>query len=539
MANFVDRVVLHVTGGHGGHGCVSVRREKFKPLGGPNGGNGGKGGDVILRVDNQTTTLLEYHHSPHQHAPNGDIGRGDMSHGFNGEDLILPVPQGTVVKDKQGNVLADLVRVGDEYIAAEGGIGGKGNAALASTKRKAPGFALLGIPGEERDIVLELKSIADVALVGYPSAGKSSLIAAISAARPKIADYPFTTLIPNLGVVEAGDTRYTVADVPGLIEGASEGKGLGHRFLRHVERSSALVHVIDCATLEPGRDPISDFDVIRGELENYEVDPTAGVTVPLNERPQLVVLNKIDVPEARELADFVKPMFEERGYRVFEISTASHEGLRQLTFAMAQIVEEDRKAAKKKRKAETPVEDAVVVKPKGFRSKKKQEFIIRKEERNLEPLFRVIGQKPERWIKQTDFNNDEAVGYLADRLNRLGVEDELFKAGAVAGDAVVIGEEADAVVFDWEPTMVGGAELLSSPRGTDARLEEIIRPTRAQRKAEFHERMDAKAAARAELEAERVAGIWTESVEEMKKARAKKARAEKRAAKEAAEEAGN
>lgn len=530
MANFVDRVVLHVTGGHGGHGCVSVRREKFKPLGGPNGGNGGKGGDVILRVDNQTTTLLEYHHSPHQHAPNGDIGRGDMSHGFNGEDLILPVPQGTVVKDKQGNVLADLIRVGDEFIAAEGGIGGKGNAALASTKRKAPGFALLGIPGEERDIVLELKSIADVALVGYPSAGKSSLIASISAARPKIADYPFTTLIPNLGVVEAGDVRYTVADVPGLIEGASEGKGLGHRFLRHVERSSALVHVIDCATLEPGRDPISDFDVIRGELENYEVDPTAGVTVPLNERPQLVVLNKIDVPEARELAEFVKPMFEERGFRVFEVSTASHEGLRQLTFAMAQIVEEDRKAALKKRRAEAPAEDATVLKPKGFRSKKKQEFIIRKEERNLEPLFRVIGEKPERWIKQTDFNNDEAVGYLADRLNRLGVEDELFKAGAVAGDAVVIGEETDAVVFDWEPTMVGGAELLSSPRGTDARLEEIIRPTRAQRKAEFHERMDAKAEARAELEAERVAGIWTESVEEMKKARAKKAKAEKRAA---------
>lgn len=530
MANFVDRVVLHVTGGHGGHGCVSVRREKFKPLGGPNGGNGGKGGDVILRVDNQTTTLLEYHHSPHQHAPNGDIGRGDMSHGFNGEDLILPVPQGTVVKDKQGNVLADLIRVGDEFVAAEGGIGGKGNAALASTKRKAPGFALLGIPGEERDIVLELKSIADVALVGYPSAGKSSLIASISAARPKIADYPFTTLIPNLGVVEAGDVRYTVADVPGLIEGASEGKGLGHRFLRHVERSSALVHVIDCATLEPGRDPISDFDVIRGELENYEVDPTAGVTVPLNERPQLVVLNKIDVPEARELAEFVKPMFEERGFRVFEVSTASHEGLRQLTFAMAQIVEEDRKAALKKRRAEAPAEDATVLKPKGFRSKKKQEFIIRKEERNLEPLFRVIGEKPERWIKQTDFNNDEAVGYLADRLNRLGVEDELFKAGAVAGDAVVIGEETDAVVFDWEPTMVGGAELLSSPRGTDARLEEIIRPTRAQRKAEFHERMDAKAEARAELEAERVAGIWTESVEEMKKARAKKAKAEKRAA---------
>ncbi len=523
MAEFVDRVVLHVSGGHGGHGCVSVRREKFKPLGGPNGGNGGKGGDVILRVDNQTTTLLEYHHSPHQHAPNGDIGRGDMSHGFNGKDLILPVPQGTVVKDKNGKVRADLLRVGDEFLAAEGGMGGLGNAALASTKRKAPGFALLGIEGDSRDIVLELKSIADVALVGYPSAGKSSLIAAISAARPKIADYPFTTLIPNLGVVQAGDTRYTVADVPGLIEGASEGKGLGHRFLRHVERSSALVHVIDCATLEPGRDPISDFEVILGELENYQVDPTAGVTLPLHERPQLVVLNKIDVPEARELADFVRPMFEERGFKVFEISTASHEGLKALTFAMADLVEADRKAQKKAAAGRAALaEETQVVKPKGFRSKKQQEFIIRKEERNLEPLFRVIGQKPERWIKQTDFNNDEAVGYLADRLNRLGVEDELFKAGARAGDAVVIGEEADAVVFDWEPTMVGGAELLSSPRGTDARLEEIIRPTRAQRKADYHDRMDAKAAARAELEAERVAGIWTESVDQKRQEREKK-----------------
>lgn len=518
MASFVDRVVLHISGGHGGHGCVSVRREKFKPLGGPNGGNGGNGGNVVLRVDGQTTTLLEYHHSPHQHAPNGDIGRGDMHHGFHGEDLILSVPEGTVVKDREGNVLADLVNIGDEYLAAQGGYGGLGNAALASTKRKAPGFALLGTPGDERDVVLEVKSIADVALVGYPSAGKSSLIAALSAARPKIADYHFTTLVPNLGVVQAGDTRFTVADVPGLIEGASEGKGLGHQFLRHVERSSAIAHVIDCATLEPNRDPITDYEIIANELSNYEVDPTAGVTVPLHERPQLIILNKIDVPEARELADFVRPMFEERGLRVFEISTASHEGLRQLSFAMAELVAEDR-AEQAKREAEAPKVEVEVIKPKAMRGKKKQEFIIRKEERNLEPLFRVIGEKPERWIMQTDFNNDEAVGYLADRLNRLGVEDELFKMGARAGDAVVIGEETDAVVFDWEPTMVGGAELLTSPRGTDSRLEEIIRPTRAEKRAEYKERMDAKTAAREELEAERKAGIWTESVDAKRRER--------------------
>lgn len=521
MAEFVDRVVLHVSGGHGGSGCVSVRREKFKPLGGPNGGNGGNGGDVILRVDEQATTLLQFHHTPHQHAPNGDIGRGDMQHGSHGETLILPVPEGTVVKDEEGNVLADLMRVGDEFVAVRGGQGGLGNAALASKKRKAPGFALLGIPGDERDIVVELKSIADIALVGYPSAGKSSLIAAISAARPKIADYPFTTLVPNLGVVQAGDTRYTVADVPGLIEGASDGRGLGHQFLRHVERSSALAHIIDCATLEPGRDPISDFKVIRGELENYEVDPTAGVTVPLNERPQIIVLNKIDVPEARELAEFVRPEFEEMGFKVFEISTASHEGLRPLTFAMAQLVEEDRARLKTEEKNRT--EESSAIRPKGFRSKKQKEFVIRREERNLEPLFRVIGEKPEKWIMQTDFNNDEAVGYLADRFAKLGIEDELFKQGARAGDAVVIGEANDAVVFDWEPTMVGGAELLSSPRGTDARLEEVIRPSRAERRAQYYDRMDAKAEARAELEAERVAGIWTESVEAKKERQRKKA----------------
>lgn len=518
MANFVDRVVVHASGGSGGDGCVSVKREKFKPLAGPDGGNGGNGGDVVLRVDGQSTTLLEYHHSPHQKAPKGDIGRGGMSHGVHGQDLVLSVPQGTVVKDQDGTVLADLVRLGDEYVAARGGIGGKGNASLSSPKRKAPGFALLGTDGETRDLVLELKSIADVALVGFPSAGKSSLIGAISAARPKIADYPFTTLVPNLGVVQAGDTRFTVADVPGLIEGAADGKGLGHRFLRHVERCAAIVHVIDCATLEPNRDPLSDYEVIENELARYEVDPSAGTATPLTERPHLVVLNKIDVPEAKELAEFVRPDLEEKGLKVFEISTASHEGLRQLTFAMAALVEESRKAQPEIEPEEAPA----VVRPRGFSRKKKQEFTIRREEHNLEPLFRVLGEKPELWIQQTDFANDEAVGFLADRLNALGVEDQLFKAGARPGDAVVIGSRADAVVFDWEPTMMAGAELLASPRGTDARLEELIRPTRAEKREDYQQRKDARAAAREELEAERLAGKWTESVDAARDRRARK-----------------
>lgn len=233
MAAFVDRVVLHVAAGDGGNGCASIRREKFKPLAGPDGANGGNGGDVILEVDDSTTTLLDYHRSPHRRAESGTPGAGDTRTGKTGTDLVLPVPSGTVVKDADGEVMVDLVGSGTRYIAALGGRGGLGNAALASRRRKAPGFALLGEPGDEVSLTLELKSVADVALVGFPSAGKSSLVAAMSAARPKIADYPFTTLQPHLGVVEAGDTRYTIADVPGLIPGASEGKGLGLTFLRH------------------------------------------------------------------------------------------------------------------------------------------------------------------------------------------------------------------------------------------------------------------------------------------------------------------
>src|SRR5438067_10059783 len=320
-ATFVDRAVLHVSGGNGGHGCASVHREKFKPLGGPDGGNGGRGGNVVLVVDPSVTTLLDLHRHPHKHAGNGKPGQGSMRDGAEGEDLLVAVPDGTVVRDSQtGEVLVDLVGGETTYVVARGGRGGLGNAALASARRKAPGFALLGEPGDARDVVLELKSVADVALVGFPSAGKSSLIAAISAARPKIADYPFTTLVPNLGVVSAGDhASFTVADVPGLIPGASEGKGLGLEFLRHVERCSVLVHVLDCATLEPGRDPLSDLDVIEAELAAYRVDPGM---VPLLERPRLVVLNKVDVPEARDLAELVRPDLEARGLEVFEVSAA-------------------------------------------------------------------------------------------------------------------------------------------------------------------------------------------------------------------------
>jgi GTP-binding protein len=492
MVSFVDEVTLFLRAGHGGNGCVSVRREKFKPLAGPDGGNGGHGGDIVLVADPQVTTLLSYHHSPHRSAGNGGFGMGDHRSGAAGETLELPVPVGTVVKDVSGDVLVDMIEPGMRFVVAPGGIGGLGNATLANPKRKAPGFALLGTPGWSGDVLLELKTVADVALVGYPSAGKSSLIAAISAARPKIAEYPFTTLHPNLGVVQAGDVRYTVADVPGLIEGASEGRGLGLEFLRHVERCTALVHVLDCATLEPGRDPLSDLDVILAELAAY---PVPDGQVPLLDRPQLVALNKVDVPEAKDLADLVRPDLEARGFRVFEISTVSHEGLRQLTFALGDVV-----AAHRIAEAAKPVVERVVIRPQGS----EREFTIRVEGGTYGDIYRVLGVKPVRWVQQTDFQNEEAVGYLADRLEKLGVEDELFKAGAQPGSTVVIGE-GDGVVFDWQPSLGSVAELMTAPRGTDPRLDMNPRRTTSQRRERYHERMDAKAVARAELESERIA----------------------------------
>ncbi|WP_372506816.1 GTPase ObgE [Actinomadura madurae] len=454
----MDRVVLHVAAGNGGNGCASIHREKFKPLGGPDGANGGRGGDVVLVVDSNAASLLEYHRRPHRKAGNGRPGQGSLRTGADGADVVLPVPDGTVVKSGD-TVLADLVGEGTRFVIAKGGSGGLGNAALASAKRKAPGFALLGEPGEEADVVLELKSVADVALVGFPSAGKSSLIAALSAAKPKIADYPFTTLIPNLGVVSAGDTTFTVADVPGLIEGASEGRGLGLDFLRHIERSSTLAHVLDCATMEPGRDPVSDFEVIERELQAY--DRVLGDR-PLSDRPRIVVLNKVDVPDARDLAEMVRPDFEARGLRVFEVSAATHEGLRELSFAMAAMVAEHRASL-------PPAEPTrVVIRPEPVGSD--ADFEIKSLGDNT---YLITGTKPVRWLRQTDFANEEAVGYLADRLARLGVEDALTEAGAAAGATVLIGTADESIVFDWEPDVPAG-EAAMGPRGTDRRLDGYV-----------------------------------------------------------------
>ena len=441
----MDRAVVHARAGDGGNGCSSVHREKFKPLGGPDGGNGGRGGDIIAVVDPSVTTLLDFHRHPHRKAAGGRPGQGSNRNGAEADDIILRVPSGTVVSTVDGEVLQDLVGDGQAFVIARGGRGGLGNAALASPRRKAPGFALLGEPGESRDVILELKTVADVALVGFPSAGKSSLIAALSAARPKIADYPFTTLVPNLGVVSVDDIVFTVADVPGLIPGASEGKGLGLEFLKHVERCAVLVHVLDCAAAEPGRDPLADLDVIEAELLSYG---------GLADRPRIVALNKVDLPDGRAMADLVRSELEQRGYEVHEISAVTHEGLRALSFAMGRHVLQARAAAQDRIPPRvvirpTPVDDA------GFTVTAEVEG------------YRVRGQRPERWVRQTDFANDEAVGYLADRLARLGVEERLTELGAEPGATVMIGVGDDAVVFDWQPTV---GEAISGPRGSDDRL---------------------------------------------------------------------
>ena len=474
MPRFVDRVVIHARAGNGGNGCASVHREKFKPLGGPDGGNGGRGGSVILVVDPQVHTLLDFHFHPHVVAPSGKPGAGSNRDGAAGADLEVNVPDGTVVLDEHGRLIADLVGAGTRFEAAAGGRGGLGNAALASRARKAPGFALLGEKGQARDLTLELKTVADVGLVGFPSAGKSSLVSVISAAKPKIADYPFTTLAPNLGVVSAGGNTFTVADVPGLIPGASEGRGLGLDFLRHIERCAVLVHVVDCATMEPGRDPVSDIDALEAELAAYtptlQGDTTLG---DLAERPRAVVLNKIDLPDSRELADFVRDEVERRyGWPVFEVSTVTREGLRPLTFALWEMVSAYRESQPAPA-ARRPVIRPVPVDESGF---------------TIDPDghggFVVHGIRPERWVAQTDFANDEAVGYLGDRLARLGVEEELFKLGARPGCAVTIGE----VTFDWEPQTPAGVDVPMSGRGTDQRLEQTDRVGAADRKAARKER---------------------------------------------------
>ena len=424
---FVDEVKISVKGGRGGNGVTSFERQPYEPRGRPNGGDGGHGGSVVLRASSDVATLVDYHHRPHRSAERGRHGEGDQRRGADGADVVLTVPIGTVVKDDTGEPIADLVVEGDTFIAAAGGRGGRGNASFRTSQRRAPRFHELGEPPQERWIILELKLVADVALVGFPNAGKSSIIARLSAAKPKIADYPFTTLAPNLGVVRTEDVDYVVADVPGLIEGASAGKGLGHQFLRHVERAGVLVHVLDCASYEQ-RDPRQDLRTVCAELERYQPD--------LLERPALVFLNKTDADP--DTAEIVRPDIAAEGWEVLSgsaVSGAGMDALRHRMGALVQLVRAERKAA-----AEA---DDLLARP-VLRPVGETDTI---DVQRTDEGWRVRSPRIERWVVMTDLENEEAVRYLQSRMIRAGVEETLAAAGAERGDTV----EIAGAVFDFEP----------------------------------------------------------------------------------------
>ncbi|MDQ3979274.1 MAG: GTPase ObgE [Actinomycetota bacterium] len=417
MSEFVDEAQLHVKGGDGGAGAVSFRREAHVPKGGPDGGDGGKGGDVWLVADRNVASLLGFQDHPHRRAANGTHGMGKGRHGAAGADLRVSVPEGTQVYDREGALLADLVHEGEEWLAAEGGRGGRGNARFLSNRRRAPSFAEQGEVGEERWLRLELKLQADVALVGFPNAGKSTLISRISAARPKVASYPFTTLRPHLGVVLAEGVEFVVADIPGLVEGASEGRGLGHQFLRHVERARALVVLVDLASLE-GRTPEEQERVLLDELGRYRPE--------LLERPRLVVGTKAD------LATFAwPPSGASAESPPLRISAVTGEGLPELLRDMARLVVEARDRETAATPARTGGGPAFVVHrpaPEGF--------VV---ERDASGTLVVAGRAAERAVAVSDLTDAQALAYVQHRLRKLGVDRALARAGARDGELVRIG----------------------------------------------------------------------------------------------------
>ena len=441
---FIDKVRIHVKGGNGGAGCMSFRREAHVPKGGPDGGDGGHGGNVVVEADASLSSLIEYRFKHHFKAERGTHGKGSRMHGATGEDLVLKVPMGTVVHEyfeeskEVGELIADLTHDGERVTVAEGGMGGRGNIHFVTSTRRAPAFAELGEPTQERWIELEMKLMADAALVGMPSAGKSSLIAKMSAARPKIADYPFTTLVPNLGVARSGDYSFVVADIPGLIEGAHEGRGLGHEFLRHIERTALIVHVVDLTGDYEGRDPLEDYDIINRELALYADELAA--------RPRIVVANKIDVPGAEEVADRLAERVREDSIaaaggdefapspvdpKLYRISALTGEGVDGLKAAIATKVHELREELRALSEADVQYEHVWEHK----REERDKQF-------KVVPLgggvFRVEGPQVERMVVQTDWENEEAIAFLQHRLKRLGVEKALEKAGAVDGDEIRI-----------------------------------------------------------------------------------------------------
>ena len=442
---FTDKVHIFVKGGDGGAGCMSFRREAHVPKGGPDGGDGGHGGNVVLEADASVSSLIDYRYKHHFKAQRGTHGKGSRMHGATGEDLILKVPVGTVVREyfeeskETGELIADLTHDGERVIVASGGMGGRGNIHFVTSTRRAPAFAELGEPAQECWIELEMKLMADAALVGVPSAGKSSLIARMSAARPKIADYPFTTLVPNLGVVKGDEHNFVVADIPGLIEGAHEGRGLGHEFLRHIERTALIVHVVDMTGGYEGRDPVEDYRIINRELALYADE--------LANRPRIVVANKCDVPgvedNVRRLKEEVrKDAIEAAGgneyadgideaSRVFEISALTGKGVDSLIHATADKVHELREAAREEAGAQVQYDQVWEHK----REQRDKKYTIRK---LSDGIFRVEGPQIERMVVQTDWENEEALAFLQHRFGRMGLEKALIEAGAVNGDEIRI-----------------------------------------------------------------------------------------------------
>lgn len=463
---FTDKVRIFVKAGDGGAGCTSFRREAHVPKGGPDGGDGGRGGNVIVKADMTVSSLIDYRFKHHFKATRGTHGKGAKRHGANGEDLILKVPVGTIVREysedtkEVGEIIADLTHHDEQIIVAKGGPGGRGNCHFVTPTRRAPAFSELGVPAEERWIELEMKLMADAALVGVPSAGKSSLISRISAAKPKIADYPFTTLVPNLGVVKTGDYNYVVADVPGLIEGAHEGKGLGHEFLRHIERSAIILHVVDLSGGYEGRDPVEDYKIIKNELALYAQE--------LTKRPVIVVGNKIDAPGAKEAAERLAKevkmdSLEAAGGneyiestinpKLFLTSAITGEGLEQLKLATGAKVHEIREAA---RKAQEGMEhyDQIWQHRADQREKKYEITKI------SEGVFRVSGKQIERMVMQTDWENDEAIAFLQHRFKRLGLDTALERAGAYDGDEIrILGYEFEFESSRMSEDMYDGLDI--------------------------------------------------------------------------------
>ncbi|MDQ0351148.1 GTP-binding protein [Alkalibacillus filiformis] len=416
---FVDRVQVYVKAGDGGNGLVAFRREKYEPMGGPAGGDGGNGGDVVFEVDEGLNTLMDFRYQRHFKATRGENGMSKGKHGKNVDPFVVPVPPGTVVRNAETKeVIADLVEHGQRAVIAQGGRGGKGNIRFASARNRVPELAENGEPGDELDVELELKVLADVGLVGFPSVGKSTLLSVVSAAKPKIADYHFTTLSPNLGMVRTDDDRsFVIADLPGLIQGAHEGVGLGHQFLRHIERTRVIIHVIDMSGLE-GRDPHEDYKAINHELKEYDEK--------LLERPQIIVANKMDMPDAETHLEFFKEQLGE-DLPIFPVSAITKTGLRDLLLEVANTLEEIPKDTFET--TEEKSDERVVYKYEGD----DDSFHIT---RDPDGAYVLSGPKIERLFKMTDFNRDESVRRFARQMRHMGIDDALRKRGAEDGDIV-------------------------------------------------------------------------------------------------------